>query len=193
MKKPPAYYWDSCVFIAYFNDERASYGYLIDHIRQFLEEAQSGACQIYTSAITIAEITEQTLNKGGVGSFNEFLRDFQSSIFIMEADPNTMSIASRLRSQRYILPGGTKPRSLSPPDAIHLATAISLDRTYGITIDRLHTFDAGRTRGLDGGRGVPMLEFEKWTSECRDDELVKQVVRTQRSTPEHPAPKLRLD
>ncbi|MDR6670164.1 PIN domain-containing protein [Rhizobium sp. 1399] len=192
MNKIPAYYWDSCVFIAHFNNERDRHNHLIDHIEQHLKEAQAGKCQIYTSTLTIAEITTPTLNAASVGSFNEFVRDFQSSIFLMEPDPNTMTLASHLRSQRYSKQDGAKPRQLSPPDAIHLATAINLKPMYNVELDAFHTFDAGKSRGLDGGRGLPMLGFEEWAAECSQDIWVKRVCDMRRSIPEHPTPQLNL-
>ncbi|MBX4858775.1 PIN domain-containing protein [Rhizobium bangladeshense] len=189
MKKILAYYWDSCVFIAHFNEERDQHKHVIDHIDQYLKEAQAGKCQIFTSALTIAEITSPTLKAASVGSFSDFLKDFQSSIFLMEADPNTMAIASHLRSQRYSKQDGAKPRrQLSPPDAIHLATAINLKPMYSVELEAFHTFDAGKSRGLDGGKGLPMLGFEEWVVECSEDKWVKRVCDLRRSKPEHPTP-----
>lgn len=190
MSKIPSYYWDSCVFIAYFNDEREQHAHLIDHIHQFLKEAQAGKCEIYTSTVTIAEITSQTLSSASVGSFREFLKDFQSSVFLIDADPNTMALASHLRSQRYSKQDGAKPRQLSPPDGIHLATAANLRPMYGVDLDAFHTFDAGRSRGLEGGRGIPILGYEDWTAECGTDSWVKRVIGLRRSKPEHPSPLL---
>ncbi|WP_204347801.1 hypothetical protein, partial [Rhizobium leguminosarum] len=107
------------------------------------------------------------------------------------ADPNTMAIVSHLRSQRYSKQD-SKLRQLSPPDAIHLATAINLKPTYSVELDSFHTFDAGKSRGLDGGKGLPMIGFEEWVAECSEDEWVKRVCNLSRSIPEHPAPLLKL-
>lgn len=181
------------VFIAYFNQEREQHDYRIDHIDQFLKEAQAGKCQIFTSTVTIAEITDPTLKAASVGSVVEILNDFQSSIFLMEADPNTMAAASHLRSQRYTKQDGAKPRQLSPPDAIHLATAINLKPMYALDVGSFHTFDAGKSRGLDGGKGMLMLGFEEWAVECSSDSWVKRVLGFQRSKPEHPSSLLNLD
>ncbi len=56
-------YWDTCVFIAHLNKETDSYGSLIDNIDQFLEEAKAGQHWIYTSTITIAEVTANFLER----------------------------------------------------------------------------------------------------------------------------------
>jgi predicted nucleic acid-binding protein len=191
LTKIPSYYWDACIFIAYFNDERDPHKHLIDHIKQFLDEAQSGKCQLITSSITIAEVTAETLKNASVGTFPDFLRDFQSSIMLVSPDPNTMALASHLRSQNYSQPGSNR-RALNTPDAIHLATAINLNEIYGTEVEGFHTFDAGKTRGLDGGKGMPLLGFEAWTGNCQADPWVKKVNALKRSVPEHPSPTFNL-
>ena len=187
----PAYYWDSCIFIAHFNNERSTHNHLIDHIKQFLDESQAGKCHIYSSSITIAEITERTLRTVAVGTFRDFLKDFQSSIILIDPDPNTMTIASHLRSQVYVQPGA-KSRHLGTPDAIHLATAINLKEIYDVELDGFHTFDAGKSRGVDGGKGMPLIGFQNWTENCQSDRWVKKVVALNRSRPEHPTPLLNV-
>ena len=179
----PHYYWDTCVFIAHFNADRATYGGLIDDIGQFLRESRNGQCVIHCSTITIAEITRDKTVTPDHANFSEFLRDFSSAVVPVSPDPNIMAIASELRSLAYIKTGGT--RKLHVPDAIHLASAIALTDTYGVTLSGFHTFDNGKTRGAEGP-GTPLLTFETWCEQCADDPLAEKVIDMPRSKPEHP-------
>jgi predicted nucleic acid-binding protein len=114
------FYWDTCVFVAYLNDERQAYGNAIDDIEQFLEESKRGDWKIYTSTITIAEIPRSRLkNRVTFPSFVEFLYDYQSAIVQIAPDPNIMEAAGQLHGMLYTKGHGI--RRLDTPDAIHLA------------------------------------------------------------------------
>lgn len=94
-----------------------------------------------------------------------------------------MRTASELRSLVYKKSNGE--RKLSTPDAIHLASALTLDEVYGVGIEAFHTFDNGKSRDHDG-KGVPMLTFETWCTECANDPLAQKVINLNRSKPNHP-------
>lgn len=187
------YYWDSGIFIAYLNNEREERGDLIDHISQFLDEAGGGHCRIYTSTITIAEILPQTLKNRELSSFQEFVRDFEGAIFTVQPDPNVMGLAASLRGQRYTAHANApRPRSMETPDAIHLATAITLENHYGVKLDAFHTFDNGKSKTPEGAKSVPMIDLDRWIHDCSDDRNVQAAVRLKRSAPVHPAPQLKF-
>ena len=114
---PRQYYWDTCVFIAYLADERDGFGSLVDDIGQFLSEAQRGECVIHCSTITMAEITRH--NCKVETDFDAFLDQWGAGIVPISPDPNTMRLASELRSAIYLKTGGE--RKLHTADAIHLA------------------------------------------------------------------------
>lgn len=185
----PQYYWDTCVFIAYLNDDRDGYGALIDDIGQFLNEARQGECLIHCSTITIAEITRANAAKSPHGDFSAFLRDLSGAVVPISPDPNVMALASELRSLAYIKTGGT--RKLHTPDAIHLASAVTLAEAYRVSLTAFHTFDNGKSRGPDGP-GTPLLTFETWCAECADDPLAQKIIKMPRSHPAHPNKKLAL-
>jgi hypothetical protein len=70
-----------------------------------------------------------------------------------------------LRSLTYTKTGGV--RKLHTPDAIHLASAPALVESYGIgELEAFHTFDGGKSRGIDGP-GTPLLGFETWYESLR--------------------------
>ena len=106
-------------------------------------------------------------------------------------DPNTMRTASELRSLIYSKTNGT--RKLHTPDAIHLATAITLMDTYGVHLDKFHTFDTGKKRDPDEGKGVPLLGYDLWCEKCADDPLARKIIDLEREQPQHPAKGLDLD
>lgn len=184
---PPNLYWDSCVFIAYLNDERDSYGSSIDHIGQYLDEARQGRCKIFCSTITIAEITSNYLNKTNFATFSDFLEDYTSAIVQIGADPNVMVLASQLRSLEYRK--GNGKRRLMTPDAIHLATAIILQDTYKVSLTAFHTFDSGKAKGPDG-KGVPILGYETWCEAIQGNSVAQKAISLTRTRPEHPAPRM---
>jgi predicted nucleic acid-binding protein len=179
---PRQYYWDTCVFIAFLADERDGFGSAMDDIVQFLEDAQRGDCVIHCSTITMAEITRHNCKRET--DFDAFLEQWGAGIVSTSPDPNTMRIASELRSAIYLKTGGE--RKLHTPDAIHLATALTLIDAYGVSLDEFHTFDQGKKRDPDG-KGVPLLGYEIWCEQCADDPLVKRIIDLTRCKPQHPA------
>jgi predicted nucleic acid-binding protein len=183
-------YWDTCVFIAYLNDERLQYGRFVDHITQYLDDSRRvGSCKIYTSTLTIAEIPRSRLKPGAFPTFRQFLNDYRDAITQIAPDPNIMELASDLHGITYTKSGGS--RKLATPDAVHLASALILQSVYGVTLDAFHTFDNGSQRGI-GGRAVPLLSYETWCEQCLNEPVVQEVIRLRREPPEHPAPRLAL-
>src|SRR5260370_932397 len=92
-------FWDSCVFYAFLRDERATYD--VDSIEQYLQEAKAGKHRIYTSSIALAEVVPSAITKTGIGSFLDFIDDFQGSIIIVDATPNVMHLAAKLKYLPY--------------------------------------------------------------------------------------------
>lgn len=183
------WYWDTCVFVAFLNDNRAAYGQHVDHIGQFLDDCKMGGCSIYTSTITIAEISKKHLVNSAYGSFNDFLNDYGGAIRQVTADPNVMLLASAIRGLTYTKTGGN--REMGTPDAIHLASALVLESNYDVPISGFHTFDNGGSRGLEG-RSVPLLSYETWCESCANDPIAKRIITLKRGRPDHPNPKLPL-
>lgn len=177
------YYWDTCVFIAFLNDERDDHGAVIDDIGQFLGDARDGKCVIHCSTLTIAEIT-RTSFQGDSKSFEAFQKLWGGGLIPMSPDPNTMRLASELRSLEYAKTGGF--RKLHTPDAVHLASALTLEEAFGVKLDAFHTFDKGGRRDPVDGKGVPLLGYEDWCERCSDDPLAKRVIDLPRMPPHHP-------
>lgn len=188
MKAPENLYWDTCVFLAYLNDERQTYGTQIDHIDQFLREANDGKWRIFCSTITIAEITLRDIGTGGSQAFDAFLKDFASAVVQVSPDPVIMKIASDLRGVSYAKGGGN--RKLLTPDAIHLATAISLQENFEVPLSYFHTFDSGKAKGPEG-KAVPLLGYETWVPTI-PGRAAGLAAALSREKPQHPNPQFSI-
>lgn len=177
------YFWDSCVFIAYLNNDEAAYD--VDSLRTFISElGKKDGCVIYTSAIALAEISPKRLKGSEYGAFEEFLRDYKSSIHVIDAGPNESQTARRLKDIPFNK-SGSKRRVLTTGDAIMLSTALELEDTYKIKIDAFHTYDNGRGKGHPEGKGIPLLSFHEWLEEVSENELADRVKRMNRCKPIH--------
>jgi hypothetical protein len=184
-------FWDSCIFYAYFQNNPA-YAGDIASIEQYLLDAKRGSTAIYTCSVALAEVVPSAFSGGNFGGFADFLSEFQGSITLVDLNPNVMMLAGRLKDIRY--KKGDAFRVLGTGDAIMLAACIHLKEAYSTQVDAFHTFDAGKTRGLDGGKGMPLLGFESWCGELSGEDrvLTQRVISIPRSRPLHPCPSLPL-
>ena len=125
-------YWDTCVFLELIEgDESRRHG-----IEAVLNEAEKGNVHIYTSTLTIAEVTHakserqsHTLDKDVEDRINAMWDD--SSVFILV----DVFVGIGLDAQRIVRDAIKNVAKISPPDAIHLATAVRLG------CKEFHTFD----------------------------------------------------
>jgi hypothetical protein len=102
-----------------------------------------------------------------------------------------MKIVGRLRTFSYkrkpVHPKtDPKPRVLSLGDAIHLATAVWLQRSAGVTDLVFHTFDDGNAK-QNGERFTPLLSFQDWCHDINTDPDVRSVIDLKRKKPNHPS------
>jgi predicted nucleic acid-binding protein len=184
-------FWDSCVFTAFLRNEHAAYD--VNSIEQYLMESRDGNHRIYTSSLVFAEVLPSSIIKTDIGSFSDFVDDFRGAIIIIDASPDVMQLAGRLRDLPY--KKGTSPgRRLATPDAIMLASAVYLVQVFGVNIDHFHTYDDGKSRGPEG-RSVPLLSYQDWCEGFTPDQAtaVKPVLDLDRCRPIHPSPRLPLN
>ncbi|WP_298327080.1 hypothetical protein [Asticcacaulis sp.] len=181
-------FWDSCVFYAYFSNNTAAYD--LSGIEQYIEEAKNGAVVIHTCSVSLAEVVPSAFVGGSHGSFQDFLKDFRGTVRLVDLNPNVMLMAGRLKDLPYRKTGGT--RMLGTGDAVMLAACIHLVENYGVAVDAFHTCDAGKKRGLDGGRGMPLLGYEEWCEgfDATQMALAQKVIDLKRCNPVHPTPSL---
>jgi predicted nucleic acid-binding protein len=186
---PLAYFWDSGVFIAYLCDQKDIYDVL--SISRYLDDAKAGDARIYTSTLASAEVLPSHLVKAG--TFEEFLEDFQGAVVTIDATPNVMRLAGRLRDLPY-RKGQHTHRRLGTPDSILLATALHVQEDYGVKLDAFHTFDGGGKKDEDGNRSIPILGYEGWCDGLDADQMpfAQRVIDLPRCKPVHPEPGLDL-
>ena len=93
------YFWDSCVFIAYLNNEAA---YDIASLDKFINEMRDNpGSRIYTSSIIFTEATPGSLLKSNYETFEIFCNDFKASIRMVDSSSRVNSRAGRLKDVPY--------------------------------------------------------------------------------------------
>ncbi|MEO5372711.1 MAG: hypothetical protein H7840_00370 [Alphaproteobacteria bacterium] len=181
-------FWDSCVFYAYFSNNTDAYD--VDGIEQYVKDARQGSVVIHTCAVALAEVVPSAFRGGPYGDFPAFMKDIRGGLRVVNLDPNVMLLAGQLKDLPYQKSNGS--RKLGTGDAIMLAACISLSEAYSVTVDAFHTFDDGKKRGEDGGKGVPLLTYEKWCEgfDVSQKALARKVINLNRCHPQHPSPSL---
>jgi predicted nucleic acid-binding protein len=130
-------YWDSCVWLGLINEEPDK----LPRCQHVIQLARTGEIEIWTSALTLAEVFKvsqpggsQTIPAESDETFERFLD--QDFVVIAQVDVDTGHMARRLLRRHSKLK--------KPPDAVHLATAVLND------LDEFHTFDGTNLLPLNG-------------------------------------------
>ena len=134
-------YWDSCVFIAWLKNEVRPTGEL-DGIRDIVEKAKGREVSIITSALTYAEVTEAKVGAGVMNMFDDLFK--RRNMSRPAVDMRVSRLARDLRDHYSARAPEYNGKTLSVPDAVHLATAI-LYRA-----NAFHTFDRKNRNGTLG-------------------------------------------
>lgn len=126
----PIYYWDTCLFLAWIKDEERKSGEM-DGVREIIERSKRREVKIVTSVLTTVEVLSGKIPVGMDTLFSGLMK----RIHRLGMDTKVAAVAHDLRdyySNRKNEFGG---KTLSTPDAIHLATAIIY------RVHEFHTFD----------------------------------------------------
>ena len=126
----PIYYWDTCLFLAWIKDEQRPTGEM-DGVREVIQRFKRREVRIATSVLTQVEVLQSSL-PAGVG---HLLVDLMKRIVRIGMDTKVASLAHDIRDYYAARKGEHGGKTLSTPDAIHLATAILY------RVDEFHTFD----------------------------------------------------
>lgn len=124
------YYWDTCLFIAWIKDENRKSGEM-DGVWEMVEKAKRREVRLMTSALTSVEVLACKLPVG----LDTLFREFMKRITRVNVDTKVSMLAHDIRDYYASRPQEFGNRTVSTPDAIHLATAI-LYRA-----EEFHTFD----------------------------------------------------
>ena len=133
--KVPVYYWDSCLFLAWLKDEERKQGEM-DGVREVVDRAKRREIIIITSVLTAVEVLSSKIPAG----MDTLFKGMMKRVTQIGMDIRVAGLAHDVRNY-YVTQGG---KTVSTPDAIHLATAI-LHR-----VSEFHTFDSDNSRGSLG-------------------------------------------
>lgn len=128
----PIYYWDTCLFLAWLNDEDRKSGEM-DGVREVIARHRRREVKIITSTLTQVEVLQSKIPVGVGDSFIGLLR----RVTRVGLDTKIAGLAHDLRDHYASKAADNDGKTLSTPDAIHLATAIHL------RANEFHTFDSG--------------------------------------------------
>lgn len=130
MANKPIFYWDSCIFISWLKRESRPEPGVNEGLEEIVKQVHDNNVYLITSALTKAEILESTLPKEGAEKLEGVLK--RRNVRVIETNERVWEKAHDIRDYYKREPGG---RTLSLPDAVHVATAILYDA------DVLHTLD----------------------------------------------------
>lgn len=175
--------WDSCVFYQLLSSGSEEF---LEHVKEHLIDAQTGATKIYTSSIFMAEVDHRKI-KSEIGTPTEFFADVLADISIVDATPHIMITAGAIRSNTFSYTGTEKASSppkdrvMSVGDSIYLATADYLKNECGVEELVFHSFDMGKK-----DKEVPILGLEDWCGNLQDIAVINRVLEIPRGPPIHP-------
>ncbi len=126
----PIYYWDTCLFLAWIQDEERPTGEM-DGVREIIDRFKRRECKIISSVLTQVEVLDSKLPVGLKTLFYGMLKRINR----IGMETKVAEMAHDLRDYYKSRSAEFGGKTLSTPDAIHLATAI----LYRVT--EFHTFD----------------------------------------------------
>lgn len=126
-------YWDTCLFIAYLKnspDEQED----VDIIDALLRKAKKGENTIVISTLVIAEIRRKSIyDEHHWRIIRDIFYTNRPYLRVVALNPRLADLASTI---------GTQHNTISPADAVHIATALSE------TVDVFYTLDGRHEHGI---------------------------------------------
>jgi predicted nucleic acid-binding protein len=137
----PVVYWDSCMYIHWLSGnppaDPAEDAGLREQIRRF----RMKEIILCASVVTSVEVLASSLPEERAREFRR-LREMRDDFAHVAVDPGIADLAHEIRDYYQALKSTNDGKTLSTPDAIHLATAIN-ER-----VDVMYTFDRKQKRFL---------------------------------------------
>ena len=126
------YYWDSCLFIAWLQNEVRSDPRDMPGLEEVLKQNEEGKVIIVTSLLTALEVLGKPPSLESAGKFLDACRKPELQVI----QPNRKIIETALKLRLTAKPNPNSPKLLGLLDAVHLATAMVTE------VDELQTFDS---------------------------------------------------
>lgn len=175
----PTYYWDTCLFLAWIKDEQRKSGEM-DGVREVIERSKRREVKIVTSVLTTVEVLQSRLPVG----MERLFGDLMKRVSRVGIETKVAALAHDLRDHYIRNAAQHGGKTISTPDAIHLATAI----LYRVA--EFHTFDDGGSSsksigllGLSGNVGGHRLTVCKPQAKSPQLDLRKPTGATTPSSP----------
>lgn len=127
----PVYYWDTCIFLAWIQDEKRESGEM-EGLSEIVSMVDAEECLILTSVNTRIEVLNSSLTQDGQEKFNGLFQ--HPSFTFADVSLPISEVASQIRD--FYKRQTPQSMSVKVPDAIHLGTAIIYRE-----VDQFHTFD----------------------------------------------------
>ena len=125
-------YWDTCIFYALLKEERHRQGEL-SAIKRQAGLFDDGNLFVITSAITLTEIKPSKLEDSARTQFKGMQK--RSNFVWVDTNVRVAELANDLREQYTKQNAEGRNLHLSTPDAIHIASAITIGAPELITLD----------------------------------------------------------
>lgn len=123
--------WDSCLFLAWFNQEMDK---PLDAMARILDDVKRGRLTMVVSAICLAEVLDETDKSDAGQKMIQFTK--RSNVIAAAADFRIAERAAKFRQRAKEITAGKKnEKSIKAPDALIAATAV----VYSAS--ELHSFD----------------------------------------------------
>jgi predicted nucleic acid-binding protein len=145
--------WDSCIFLAWFQNEKDK---PLAEIREILQDIADEKIVLIVSAVVAAEVLDRAGESKAGTMFREYTR--RPNIVRANLDFRVAERAAKIRERAVAaLKDGKLSKGVKAPDALVVATALHH------RVDVLHTFDPVLLE-LDGSPVVESLRITKPTS-----------------------------
>jgi len=150
----PIVCWDSCIFLAWFKQEKDK---PLEEIEVILKQVSDGKIALLVSAISCAEVLNDTVGSRAGEQFQSFVK--RNNVIAANVDFRIAKIAATIREKTIAAcKVGEIEKSVRAPDALIVATATCYRATS------LHTFDP-ILLSLSGTEAVEGLSITKPTTD----------------------------
>jgi hypothetical protein len=188
---PTNHFFDSCVIARYLTEIPPNH---VPDIAKMILESMSDTPKrlIWFSTILVAEVRPSQLRKKGFGSIEDLMNTLHGVLKPIGPTMPILMRAARLRDHQYLKErpqANEKPRILTVPDSIQLATCLHVKEALGITDIEFNTFDDGKSKNYEE-KAVSLLRFHEYAAHLKDDADVAAVCSLNRMKPTHREPSM---
>jgi predicted nucleic acid-binding protein len=181
-------FWDTNVLARYLSDQADN---VSGDIARMVEEARNGDRKIWHSTLLYAEFHPEFLNGTKYKTIADLIADLEGVLLPVAPNADVMMRSARLRQHRFERPVGIrerteKPRVLTTPDAIQLATALHIKEALKVPDLEFLTFDDGKTKNYETTnehKTVSLLHLQDYSGHLMLDPDVKAACELRRVRP----------